>query len=67
MPVVNENRQSKKYFGLSFVEFLDLLARLAVVGFEDTDTIEHKVYWLLQLAWSYMQALGEWQESDYVL
>lgn len=67
MLIVNETRSSKKYHGLSFVEFLDLLARMAMVGFEDADTVEHKVYWLLEIAWSYMQEVGEWKESEYPL
>lgn len=67
MPVINEYKAAKKYDGLTFVEVLDLLARLAMVGFEEADTVEHKVYWLLEVAWTYMVEVGEWQETEYPL
>ena len=51
MTVTNEINNMRKYSYLVFVEFLDMLCRIAIVAIQlaDSDKIEDKVYQLLKI------------------
>ena len=47
MNVMDEVNRMRKYDHLLFVEFLEMLCRVAIVGLDFEDTVEYKVYELL--------------------
>ena len=49
MTVLYENKSMKKYDFLKFIEFLEMLCRIALQCVPIVDTIEVKVYELLEL------------------
>ena len=49
MTVLNEHRFMKKYFYLLFVEFLEMLCRIAMVGIKISETVDYKVFLLLDI------------------
>ena len=49
MTVSDEINNMKKYDDLTFVEFLDFLCRLAIVGITMNDLIDYKTHLLLSL------------------
>lgn len=67
MPVPDEEQHSNKYHYLHYIEFLEMLCRLALVGFDKPEPIEFKVYWLLELIWAHNVEQGFWLKSDWPL
>ena len=58
MTVLDEHTKMKKYEYLYFIEFLDMLCRIAMlsINLQGTgliDTIDNKVYTLLDILWGY--------------
>ena len=47
MTVLDEKNRMKKFDTIYFVEFLDMLCRIAIVGIKIDDLIEYKVEYLL--------------------
>lgn len=47
MTVLNEHVKTEKYSYLVYIEFQEMICRAAIIGFEDQDTVEFKVFWLL--------------------
>jgi len=67
MTVLDEDKRMKKYEFLAFVEFLEMLCRLALVGITMQDTVEYKVHLLLEIIWARMLELEEFNASDHPL
>mmetsp|Transcript_28843 Transcript_28843/g.43554 ORF Transcript_28843/g.43554 Transcript_28843/m.43554 type:complete len:123 (+) Transcript_28843:1829-2197(+) len=67
MTVLNENRSMKKYEYLKFIEFLEMLCRISLQCVPIVDTIEVKVYNLLELIYYRRYDDGIWNEQDYPL
>ena len=65
MTVIDEVGNMKKYEYLSFVEFLDFLCRIAIVGIIAEDLIEYKVQSLLQMVFTASYKDGSMNEKDY--
>lgn len=53
MTVLNEQIGLQKYGYIEFVEFLDLLCRIALVVVQIQDTIENKVYEFISTIYNY--------------
>ena len=53
MSILDEFKHERKYFYQLFVEFQEMICRASIVGFDDSmqDTIEFKVYRLLDYIW----------------
>ena len=49
MTVLNEYKNMNKYFYLVFVEFQELVCRLAIVCQSEVDTVEWKVFIFLDM------------------
>ena len=60
MTVIDEANKSKKYEHLLFVEFLDMLCRMAIVAITMSDLIEYKVHLLLEILY------GKYYEARYI-
>ena len=67
MTVLNEHHDMKKYDFLYFVEFLEFLCRLAIVGVLESDTIEYKVFSFLEVIWEKMMSTGAFTEKEHGL
>ena len=68
MTVLNEHRDMKKYDYLHFVEFLEFICRIAMTGIiEPTNTVEEKVYALLELIWTKMYEIKKFNAKDHPL
>ena len=54
MTVIDETEAHKinKYDNLYFVEFLELISRIAMVGIDAKDLLEYKVYMLLEIVYN---------------
>ena len=57
MTVISERDNMHKYRWLKFVEFLDMICRIGIVGITMTDTLDYKVYMLLELIYEKMYRL----------
>ena len=68
MTVVNEVKDMRKYFHLEYVEWLEMLCRLAHSGFNGTDleqsSIAMKVEHVLKGIWAMFFQLGYWDKRD---
>ena len=64
MTVMNESKNMDKYHYLVFVEFQEMMCRLAHYAFQDLETIDYKVYWFLKVMWESMYAKGVWDRSQ---
>ena len=66
MTVLDEKsaRERKKYDSIAFVEFLEMLCRIAIISFKFKDIIEVKVYHFLHMIYEYRYTKGKWNESD---
>ena len=53
MTVLDEDKNVNKYTYLYFIEFLDMICRVAITCITIIDTIEEKVYCLLKLLYKY--------------
>ena len=51
MTVLDENKNINKYTHIHYIEFLDMLCRIAINCILLKDTIEEKVYLLLTILW----------------
>ena len=60
MTVINEIKNIRKYYYLVMVEFLEMLCRIAYLGFVEQEPIEYKVFWLLEYMWKDKYSKGEW-------
>ena len=49
MTVIDEDENMVKYEHILFVEFLDMLCRIAIIGITMRDLLEYKVYLLLEI------------------
>ena len=54
MTIINEDKNMEKYYYLVFVEFQEMICRLAHYAFKDIETIQYKVYYFLKILWDYM-------------
>ena len=52
MTVMEEPENIKKFEYLLFVEFLELICRIAIIGIKVRDLIEYKVYLLLEIVYN---------------
>lgn len=60
MTIHDEYKHDYKYHYLKFVEFQEMVCRIAMLGFEEQDTVDFKVYFLLEHVWEYMYQLDIW-------
>ena len=67
MTVLNEQRGLQRYGYLVFVEFLDMICRLAQHTIKITDTIENKVYEMLSYIYMDRYKAGIWSEDEWPL
>ena len=59
MTVLNEETHMKRYLKINFVEFLEMLCRIAIVGLDVQDTLDYKTYTLLELIYNKYYKTGE--------
>ena len=64
MTVLNERQNFLKYNYLVFVEFQELICRLALIGLNELDTVEWKVFYLLDLIFDRYYKLGIWDPEN---
>ena len=67
MTVLNEQASLRKYEYLVFVEFLDMFCRVAHAISQYQDTIEFKVYALMEIIWQHKYDTGKWNEDTHEL
>ena len=67
MTVIDEESNMKKYRDLCFVEFLDFLCRIAIVGITMQDLIEYKVHLLLEILFQAFYEAEEMNTRDHPL
>ena len=67
MTVHNEQKHAQKYHYLHYVEFQELVCRVALAGVEGSDPVEVKVFTLCQIMWEYMYKSGLWTLSSHPL
>ena len=51
MTVLDEHTNIKKYSYLRFIEFLDMLCRVAITMISKDDTLDYNTHFLLELMW----------------
>jgi len=51
MTVSDEEKNIKKYEYLYYVEFQEMVCRMAFIGFYEQEPIQYKVYWLMEYMW----------------
>ena len=47
MTIYDEYKDHKKYFYLNFVEFQEMICRIALITYDEQETVDHKVFNLL--------------------
>ena len=52
MTVLNELTNMNRYKSLNFVEFLEMLCRIAIVAITKVDTLDYKTHLLLELIYN---------------
>jgi len=68
MTIINESTQEAKYSYLEFVEFQEMLCRVAILGFDDIYAVEFKVFMFIDLIWDYMiNGINKWKPETYPL
>ena len=67
MTVLDENKNMRKYNYLTFVEFLEMLCRMAILSLDLEDTLDYKTYNLLLIIYERFWKSGELCKSDYPL
>ena len=67
MNVMDEQNKMNKYEHLLFVEFLEMLCRVALVALNIDDLIEYKVLYLMDNIYSEMYKRKKMSEKDYPL
>ena len=67
MTIIDENKNMNKYNYLLFVEFLEMLCRLALILFKEHDTVENKVFYLLKIIYDHQYEKGKWNPKKEVL
>lgn len=68
MTITQENKLMTKYSYLIYIEFQEMLCRLAYLGLRDIEKVEFKVYFFLEMIWEYqMNENAKWQDSPYPL
>ena len=67
MTILNEARDAKKYDYLTYVEFQEMLCRIAIVGL-DPDEVPEPVAWkvqhVMEFIWDMYQERGIWEKGD---
>ena len=66
MTIIEETTRdgTKKYDWLLYVEFLDMVCRIAIVAISMQDLIEYKVNLLLEIVYDRQYSLKEFNETD---
>ena len=67
MTVVDEENKMAKYEHLYFVEFLDFICRVAIVGITMQDLLEYKVHLLLTMIYEPFYENQSMNTKDYPL
>ena len=67
MTILNEESNMKKYEWLHFVEFLEMLCRIAIVAITKAATVEYKVESLLQIVLDEMHRCDLLDKQEFVL
>ena len=67
MTVLDEHKNMSKYDYLHFIEFCDMLCRIAIAEVNVKDTIEYKVYCLMDLLWQHCITTKMIDVNDYPL
>ena len=69
MTVLDEINNTKRYDYINFVEFLDMLCRVAIIGITEVDTLDYKTYKLLGIIYNrmYNKYQGAFTKEDYPL
>ena len=67
MTVLDEVDNMEKYCYLTFVEFLDMLCRIALICTKVPDTIESKVQLVIEILYTKMYSEGVIDSSEYPL
>ena len=67
MTVLNEHTQMHKYDSLTFVEFLDLLCRIVIIGVTKEDTVDYKAHFLLEIIYEKLYRSGEIDRENHPL
>lgn len=68
MTITHESTMMAKYTYLIFIEFQEMLCRLAYVGIRDVENIEFKVFVLLEYIWDHQINVSKsWQEGRFEL
>ena len=66
MTVIDEFKSMNKYSYLVFVEFLEMLCRIALIHYQEGN-IEYKVYRLLLALWNSRYGQGIWEPHEHPL
>ena len=64
MTVLNENEHDHKYSWLSFIEFQEMLCRIALVSVNSTEGIVTQVHLLVQLLYTQQYEQAIWNEEE---
>ena len=64
MTVLDEVQNSKKYYHLEFVEFLDMLCRICIVGVTRQDTLDYNLHFLLEILYEKMYRSGSMTKEE---
>ena len=67
MTVLNDPDNPRRYLHLEFVEFLDMLCRICIVGVLQQDTLDYNLHFLLGLIYSRMDKEGLMARLDWPL
>ena len=67
MTILDENQNINKYTYLSFVEFLDMLCRIAIICVSSEEPLHQRLQRLLQLLYNKMYKNGSLDEDHFPL
>ena len=67
MTVLNEQSNMNRYYWLNFVEFLDMLCRIAIVAITREDTLDYKTQQLLEILYAHLYKSGQLDKKEYPL
>ena len=67
MTVLNEHKKMHKYDYLTYVEFVDMLCRIVIIGVTREDTVDYKAHFLLEIIYGKLYRSGEMDRETFPL
>jgi len=64
MTIIDENKNSKKYDFLEFVEFQEMICRVAIYTYPNEESVENCVFAIFYEFWQHFYDQGIWDPNQ---